>query len=101
MMRAEGAAMSFNADHASKSARRACQACQERKARFQYQGEVRADRDHVLCFECYRSERDRTRARLHGGLPFCPIRTPSLSVRPGDRAIAHRRRMLRHLATVK
>lgn len=93
--------MSFNADHASKSARRACQACRERKARFQYQGEVRADRDHVLCFECYRSERDRSRARLLSDLPFCPVRPPFLSARLGDRAIAHRRRMLRHLAAVK
>lgn len=90
--------MSFNANHASKSARRACQRCQERKARFQYQGEVRADRDHVLCFECFRSERNRSRARLLCNLPFRPVRTPFVSPRLDNRAIAHRRRMLMHLA---
>ena len=43
--------------------RKLCQGCHERKARFQYRGIVRADRDHTLCFECYRSERDRQRSR--------------------------------------
>ena len=40
-----------------------CAACQERKARFRYRGEVRADRDHTLCFQCYRAEINRTRSR--------------------------------------
>jgi len=38
-----------------------CAACRERKARFRYRGEVRADRDHTLCFECYRAQRNRRR----------------------------------------
>ena len=59
--------MSFTAAHQSKIARRACQECHERKARFRYRGRVRADRDHVLCFECYRSERQRGRARKLAG----------------------------------
>jgi hypothetical protein len=40
----------------SKQVKTVCAACQERKARFRYRGEVRADRDHTLCFECYRGE---------------------------------------------
>ena len=40
-----------------------CEACRERKARFQYRGVVKADRAHTLCFACFRSERDRVRAR--------------------------------------
>ena len=40
-----------------------CAGCEERKARFRYRGHVRADRDHTLCFECYRSEVNRLRAR--------------------------------------
>lgn len=46
-----------------RAVRRLCQGCAERKARFAYRGRVRADRDHTLCFECYRAERDRQRAR--------------------------------------
>ena len=40
-----------------------CAACQERKARFRYRGEVRADPDHTLCFERHRGEVNRARAR--------------------------------------
>ena len=40
-----------------------CAACQERKARFRYRGEVRADRDHTLCFECHRAQVNRVWAR--------------------------------------
>ena len=42
---------------------RLCLACQARKARFRFRGEVRADRDHTLCFECYRGQTNRARAR--------------------------------------
>ena len=31
--------------------------------RFRYEGEVRADRDHTLCFRCFRAEVNRARAR--------------------------------------
>ena len=47
----------------SRRLRTLCAACQERKARFRYRGEVRADRDHTLCFQCYRAEINRTRSR--------------------------------------
>ena len=40
-----------------------CAACRRRRALFQYRGEVRADSDHNLCFQCYRSELNRQRAR--------------------------------------
>jgi hypothetical protein len=119
--------MSFAAAHESKLARRACQLCRDRKARFRYRGEVRADRDHVLCFECYRSERNRRRAQLLLDLEDLPFLRPTGERRVSDVArsavaplevtrsevtrsemtrsemtrsemtIAHRRRMLAHL----
>jgi hypothetical protein len=46
------------------SKKHVCEACRERKARFQYRGVVKADRAHTLCFACFRSERDRLRARV-------------------------------------
>ena len=76
-----------------------CAACRERKARFRYGGAVRADRDHTLCFECYRSELDRLRARRLGQQAF-PLDRPALSepVRNLDaRQITHRQRMLEHM----
>ena len=54
--------MSFAAARQSKRIRQNCQECCVRKARFQYRGVVKADRDHVLCFECYRAEVNRQRA---------------------------------------
>ncbi len=91
--------MSFSAAHASKTRRRNCQSCLDRKARFRYRGEVRADRDHTLCFECYRSERDRRRAQR---LLEFEAPKPVQAVLPGkssltERAIAHRQAMLAHL----
>ena len=91
--------MSFSAAHESKTHRKNCQACQGRKAKFRYRGVVRADRDHTLCFECYRSERDRRRACLLADTdrgrsissPFADAATPSV------RNVAHRRAMLAHL----
>ena len=56
--------MSMTAIHESKQLKQLCQRCRDRKARFKFRGVVRADRDHTLCFECYRSERQRSRARL-------------------------------------
>jgi hypothetical protein len=50
----------------ARASRHDCAGCGSRRALFQYRGAVRADRDHNLCFECYRSELDRQRAyRLH------------------------------------
>ena len=95
----------------SKRARVLCAACQERKAKFRYRREVRADRDHTLCFECYRSEVNRTRARrlAQGARPLTadatsPLLTSpfgaqqtSIGPAPDSRQLAHRRRMLDHL----
>lgn len=77
-----------------------CQGCAARKARFQYRGRVRADRHHTLCFECYRSARDRQRAQRLALLPVraYPFAQPADSasaLTPGQ--VAHRVRMLRHL----
>ncbi len=38
-----------------------CVACNERPARFQYRGVVKADQTHTLCFRCYRSMVDSIR----------------------------------------
>jgi len=88
----------------SKSVRTLCAACQKRKARFRYRGEVRADRDHTLCFECYRGEVNRSRARrlIHAAVPS-RVRSPfGPSAGAGSfvldpRQTAHRQRMLEHL----
>ena len=90
--------MSMTARHESRKSRQMCQRCRDRKARFQYRGQVRADRDHSLCFECYRSERDRLRAGKLSSTR-APILSSPFGVRPSlsDRELAHRRRMLAHL----
>jgi hypothetical protein len=88
----------------SKRDRVLCAACQERKARFRYRQKVRADRDHTLCFECYRSEVDRTRARrlveasVRVQMPL-PLGSWLGSDGPvlNDRQRVHRQRMLDHL----
>ena len=89
--------MSFTAAHESKHARRHCQVCRDRKARFRFRGEVRADRDHVLCFACFRSERNRQQARRLAEPP--PVRSPfDVAAALSARQIAHRRAMLGHLS---
>jgi protein-arginine kinase activator protein McsA len=87
----------------SKSSRHLCAACQERKARFKYRRVVRADRDHTLCFACYRGEVNRARARRLAQA-VTPQSTNSAlgSMRIGgrghdERQLAHRQRMLDHL----
>lgn len=90
-------------DRRSKRLKALCGACRERKARFSYRGEVRADRDHTLCFECYRGEINRARARrltetatsLNPLSPF-GLHDSGRSCVP-DRQLAHRQRMLAHL----
>jgi len=47
----------------SRGPKHLCQCCRDRKARFRYRGAVRADRDHTLCFECFRGEVNQARAR--------------------------------------
>ena len=53
----------------SRRFRRQCVSCHARKALFRYRDIVKADRDHTLCFECFRAERDRSRARLLASIP--------------------------------
>ena len=79
---------------------RLCLACGERRPLFSYRGVVKADRDHTLCFECYRAELNRLRARrlrafAAGASIANPRPQPSKAI--GDRAalladIAARRR---------
>lgn len=60
--------------------RHLCASCRERKAKYQYHGHVRAERQHVLCFQCFRSARERMRARQ---LVLGATSTPaSLGARP-------------------
>ena len=91
--------MSSTAFGQSRKTRRRCESCQERKARFRYHGVVKADRDHTLCFECYRAERERRRAQLLAADPEGQPSTLSAFVPRtlSARASAHRRRMLEHL----
>lgn len=85
----------------SKRFKTLCARCQERKARFRYRGEVRSDPDHTLCFECFRGETNRARARRLADAAT-PPRMPSpfgdrdaFSIRLlGQRQLAHRQRML-------
>ena len=85
-----------------------CEACRERKARFQYRGVVKADRAHTLCFACFRSERDRLRARAlvtepsrasstdsEAGRAARTFPTAPVQMTPAQRA--HRLRMLANL----
>jgi hypothetical protein len=94
--------MSEAAYRQSKDVRRRCQSCEERKARFSYRGVVKSDRDHTLCFECFRAERERRRAWLLAEVPAAstvrglePRRTLT------DRDLDHRRRMLQHLQSLR
>ena len=61
--------MSLSAAHESKQIQRRCQGCGARRALFRHRGVVKADRDHTLCFECFRAERNRRRARLLASIP--------------------------------
>jgi hypothetical protein len=90
--------MSMTARHESRSSRQMCQRCRDRKARFQYRGHVKVDRHHTLCFECYRSERERQRANRLSTVQTPMLRSP-FGVRQQLSAhdVAHRRRMLEHL----
>ena len=92
--------MSFSAAHESRAFRKNCQGCRERKARFRgSRGAVRADRDHTLCFECYRSARDRRRAQMLADTDRLPSVASPFAGAPTltDRNLAHRRAMLVHL----
>jgi len=111
--------MPFAAVHESKRVPQTCQTCRDRspsrgrfgaarKARFQYRGAVRTDRDHppslyelrrgtTLCFECCRSELSRQRAlRLADVISPPPLRSPFKRTGLSALQIAHRRAMLAH-----
>ncbi len=93
--------MSFTAAHESKHTRRNCHVCRDRKARFRFRGEVRADRDHVLCFACFRAERNRQTARrlAEDGAPRSPF--AGIAAALTARQIAHRSLMLGHLSSAR
>ena len=103
--------MSEAAYDLSKKVLRLCRSCAERKARFRVHGVVKADRDHSLCFECFRSERDRRRAELLADSPSAgtTFGESSAAIRfPGSapktltpRELAHRWRMLGHLRAAR
>jgi hypothetical protein len=44
-----------------KTLRKLCLNCAERRALFEYKGEIRWDKHHTLCFECFRDIRNRSR----------------------------------------
>ena len=97
------------ADHS----RQLCERCAERKARYQYRGAVRADRHHTLCFQCFRSMRERLRARglldgAHAPSPATPVADapflpagPVLTATLSAAQRSHRLRMLRHLESAR
>ena len=82
-----------------------CESCRDRKARFQFRGQVRADRDHTLCFECFRRERERQRARglvAQYPLPLeaplsSPLEAHDARIHVSARQVEHRQRMLTHM----
>ena len=86
----------------SKRLKTSCASCRARKALFKYRGEVRADRDHTLCFECYRAELNRARAkRLIEPLQSTMAAGGGYREHRRDEQdagrLAHRQRMLDHL----
>lgn len=78
-----------------------CERCLDRKARFQYRGVVKADRQHTLCFACFRSERDRARSKTLSANPLTrpPAPRPASPLSAAERA--HRFRMLGHLTALR
>lgn len=46
--------MSKKTQQRANADRRLCQLCRQRPARFRYKGRVKRDRDHDICFQCYR-----------------------------------------------
>jgi hypothetical protein len=89
--------MSLAAAHLSKRSRSSCQSCRDRKALFNRRGSVRADRDHTLCFECYRRERERQRAQRLVPAPAVSLLRASAGGPLGVHQLAHREAMLVHL----
>jgi hypothetical protein len=92
--------MSFTAARES-NRKHNCQSCRERKARFRFRRRVKADQDHTLCFECFRSTRDSRRAQsLKAVASARPRYRLFRSVVPlTSNQVAHRERMLAYLTT--
>ncbi len=92
--------MPQTAAHESKDARRLCETCQERKARFRFLAGAEANKDHTLCFECFRSERDRRRAAMLAEVDWSRPMLASLASPHSLTAaqVTHRQRMLSHLS---
>ena len=89
--------MSETAAKHAREQRRLCERCRDRKAKFQYHGTVRADRDHTLCFQCFRAQREHNRAVALAGSEAPPLVSPFGAPRPlTARQTAHRRVMLEH-----
>lgn len=40
-----------------------CQRCGVKPALYKYNGKVRADKEHDLCFRCYRIEREKIKVK--------------------------------------
>jgi hypothetical protein len=51
---------------------RQCRLCHSRPAKFRFQGKVKRDKDHELCFQCFRSVTSSNRA-----VGLSPNTTPS------------------------
>jgi hypothetical protein len=41
-----------------------CIDCQKRRARFRFQGVVKWDKNHKLCFACFRAQKNRLRETI-------------------------------------
>ncbi len=97
--------MSVTVARESRRSRKSCESCRERKARFQYRGQGRADQHHTLCFACFRRERDRMRAQGCTSQPALQCDAPHVSLLQGfapptpltDRQVSHRRAMLANI----
>jgi len=77
--------MFMTARHENRKSRQMCQRCQDRKA-------------STLCFECYRSERERQRARKDAWVQSPMLRSlPGVAPALSEHQIAHRRQMVAHL----
>ena len=77
--------------------KRMCQQCGERRALFQYRGEVKADAHHSLCFRCYRAERNRQAAQRVSVQPLASRSAFDFRPELSEQEAAHRRRMLTHM----
>lgn len=60
--------------------RHICLQCRSHRARYQYRGYVRADRDHTLCFQCFRAQCERTRAKLLLEVAWPAVRRASSAI---------------------